>query len=69
VSAAVHTYPREGFLLNSGHCGAPSEDRLSLCLRPKGHDGDHELVCWEGFRVRAPWGQGQTVPFRGFAGG
>ncbi|WP_159829080.1 hypothetical protein [Novosphingobium sp. TCA1] len=66
MSAVVHAYPREGFLLNSGQCREPSEDRLSLCLRPKGHDGDHEMVCWEGFRVRSPWGDGMTIPFRGF---
>ena len=69
MSAAVHAYPRAGFLLNSGHCSAPSGDRLSLCLLPKGHDGEHEMVCWDGFRIRAPWGKGETIPFRGFVGG
>ncbi|MFC0684915.1 hypothetical protein [Novosphingobium clariflavum] len=68
ASAEVLEFPRAGFLINSDHCGAPSEDRLSMCLRQKGHDGDHETAPWEGFRLRSPWGDGMTIPFRGFVG-
>lgn len=66
MSADVHQFPREGFLLGPGHCGAPSDDRQSLCLLPKDHEGEHWHTEWEGFRVRAPWGE--AIPFRGFAG-
>ena len=69
MRAEVHDFRGRGFLLKPGHhCGAPSEDRQSLCLRPKGHEGEHEMARWEGFRVRSPWNDGRTIPFRGFAG-
>ncbi|PNU02766.1 hypothetical protein [Novosphingobium guangzhouense] len=68
MSAEVHIFPREGFLLGSNHCGKASEDRQSICLGPKGHCGEHKMVPWEGFRVRSPWNDGTTIPFRGFAG-
>ena len=68
MSCEIHDFPGQGFLLGPGHCGAPSEDRQSLCLLDKGHEGDHVMAPWEGFRVRSPWNDGRTIPFRGFAG-
>ena len=66
MSAEVLPFPREGFLINAGHCRAPGAKHHDICLRPIGHDGEHEWSDWRGCYVRVPIGDG-VVRFGGFA--
>ena len=69
MSAQIHSFPREGFIISKAQCGTPGPERHLMCLAPSGHEGEHTWCDWRGCRVRLPEELGQgTVPFCGFAG-
>lgn len=66
MTAQLHNFPIEGFVIGEAHCCAPGPESHLMCLRPAGHAGLHQWNDWQGCHMRLPNGWG-TVPFRGFA--
>jgi hypothetical protein len=67
MTAKVHKFSREGFIIGKAHCRAPGPEAHLMCFGPAGHEGGHQWDDWRGCRVRLPEGD-FTVPFGGFAG-
>lgn len=66
MGAEVHQFPREGFVIGAGHCGAPGPEKHLICLAPAGHADEHQWRDWRGCRVRVP--DFGLIPFHGFVG-